>query len=157
MSILQGIKKTIYKKLVDQKYEEVSKLLTTDHIKYDWDAGHCYSYIDHPVYDFDDDIALDACHKWLYENDDCPPCAIHVNEDGTGSSGCGCHDGRAEDDVLDMISQLEDYAREHKYNIKYLVSYWDNRVVTLQVLLKVGRVNSPLSLPLYTRETTTDL
>lgn len=87
-------------------------------IKYDWDSGHCYSYIDHPLVNQefsnqeDQDDWDDFCSEWLYSNDECPPCQISV-ENNVVSSGCGCHDHL--DYVIDreeiegIIEELQEY------------------------------------------------
>ena len=72
----------------------ISNPKSTEFIKYDWDGGHCYSYIDHPTMDKldEEDDLQELLNTWLYENDECPPCAIHINKDGSIRSSCGCHD-----------------------------------------------------------------
>ena len=74
------------------------------HIKYDRDAGHSYSYIDHPmmseIYDLDgpdcDDWVVELiqfCDEWLSEHEECPPCDIYIDHKNQEIlSSCGCHD-----------------------------------------------------------------
>jgi hypothetical protein len=65
------------------------KEVKLEHIKYDYDGGHAYSYIDHPAasikFDNSDDEAEFEDHKnnWLYNHDDVPEC-----EQG---GACGCN------------------------------------------------------------------
>lgn len=107
---------------LDDWKREFDTHITTHFIKYDWDAGHCYSYIDHPLMKelellFEEDQELmdegyDYSNSWLYENDDCPPCAIHINHTTKEvSSGCGCHDNLPYKEGLDkkqaLISHLK--------------------------------------------------
>ncbi len=41
----------------------------------------------------DDDEWLDFTNEWLYDNDDCPPCDIYIDQENEQiKSGCGCHD-----------------------------------------------------------------
>ncbi len=92
--------------------------VTTNHIKYDWDGGHCYSYIDHPLMnqDFDDQDQQDAwdefTNEWLYENDNCPPCQISITN-GVVKSSCGCHDhldyNKDREEVESIITELMNY------------------------------------------------
>jgi hypothetical protein len=92
--------------------------VNVSHIKYDWDGGHCYSYIEHPLMNVEweeegeQDEWDDFTHSWLYENDECPPCQISI-VDGVVGSGCGCHDHlNYENDrkeVEDIIMELENH------------------------------------------------
>jgi hypothetical protein len=67
-------------------------------VGYDWDGGHAYSYLkstpnaEHlsadEQYEFED-----FCNDVLYNNDDnLPPCEIHLDENFIVHSSCGCHD-----------------------------------------------------------------
>lgn len=104
-------------------------------ITYDWDAGHCYSSIksdiynelltmteDHPELE---DHVMDYCNEWLYNNDECPPCAIHVNKDGTSGQGC-CYDSYVHtvDETNDIIDQLTQHCKDNDCmsSIPYLIS-----------------------------------
>jgi len=117
------------------------KEATYECIKYDWDCGHCYSYIDHPVYDklsemIDDCVDLELrgqlealqeqCNEWLYSNDDCPPCQIYVNSDGTGGQGC-CDDVRVKDkeETLSQVMNLIEAAKVDRGCVCYLVQKMD--------------------------------
>jgi hypothetical protein len=105
--------------------ERFNKEVNKSHIEYDWDAGHCYSYIKHPIYDLildsGDQAADEHATKWLYENDECPPCCINLNKDGTVSSSCGCHDGLTDPQrIKDIVEELEDIQK--KTGISFLVT-----------------------------------
>jgi hypothetical protein len=98
-------------------YKRFDAEVNKSHIKYDWDGGHCYSYISHPLVEnnFDDD-AEQYANDWLYENDECPPCAIHLYKDGTVGSGCGCHDNLTDPEVIDsIVKELEAIPKRSKY------------------------------------------
>lgn len=55
--------------------------VTTDDIKYDHDAGHAYSYIDHEWIDkvnrlpphLEDEL-MEYAYDWMYAHDDLPEC-----------------------------------------------------------------------------------
>ncbi len=91
--------------------------VNTSHIKYGWDAGHAYSYIEHPLMDelhasiddVDSWVCEDKAHDWLYDNDECPPCELHVI-DNQVVSPCGCHSHldykHDKDEVEDIIEKL---------------------------------------------------
>lgn len=87
----------------------------TGHIKYDWDSGHSYSYIDHPIIadaeeQLNDEEADDfRCYTdtWLYDNDQCPPCFPR------GECGCneddyeGWYDARiANGDTFEFLNKI---------------------------------------------------
>jgi hypothetical protein len=76
-------------------------------IGYDWDCDHAYSYLKNvPDYSHLSESEQaefeDFTGEWLYENDECPPCQIHIDDDMVVSSRCGCHDGK------DYIKDRED-------------------------------------------------
>ncbi|MHA2066368.1 MAG: hypothetical protein ACXABY_18510 [Candidatus Thorarchaeota archaeon] len=101
-----------------------------DHIKWDHDAGHAYSYIDHPVMrliDYlDDEWLLDQTSEWLYENDyhNKPPCCIHIYSNGRTASRCGCHDdaGYTQEEIDGIVQELENYSKTNNTSMKYLVT-----------------------------------
>jgi len=98
------------------------------YIKYDWDGGHAYSYIDHPIMDgIEEYESLEqVMYKWLYDNDQCPPCAIYVDlTNHEVSSGCGCHDDLTYEEGLDVVNQLKEFCKDPNYKsqLKYLVNY----------------------------------
>lgn len=108
------------------------------YIKYDWDCGHSYSYIDHPLMDQVSDYPdLEGMmYTWLYDNDDCPPCGIYVKKDGTSSRGCCYEDdvnsvSETNDLINEIRSTVEDLVKDGKTsgtvedNMKYLVQYVD--------------------------------
>ena len=76
---------------LDELKQEFDLSVDVSHIKYDWDAGHSYSYIDHTVMtkalneldSAEHDEFTDHANNWLYENDECPPCRP--------SSECQCN------------------------------------------------------------------
>lgn len=95
------------------------------YIKYDWDGGHSYSYIDHPIVDECDEIheLQDKLNEWLYSHDECPPCEIYIKKDNNGkvvdtTSPCGCHDkmNYDEDTLQDIIDELNEV--NPKYGVK---------------------------------------
>ena len=103
-------------------------------ITYDWDGGHCYSSIECPIHDklmdLDGEVSdelfgriEDHCNTWLYENDDCPPCQIHVYKDGRVGSGCGCHDHldpvQESEEIQDILIELSELEKNegHKFLI----------------------------------------
>ena len=76
-------------------------------IGYDWDCDHAYSYLkDLPDYSHLSESQQqefeDFTNEWLYENDECPPCQIHIGADMKAYSKCGCHDGK------DLVNDRED-------------------------------------------------
>jgi hypothetical protein len=98
--------------------QQFSEQVTTDSIKYDWDGGHSYSYIDHPLMsveftnqDDQDEWEL-FTNDWLYENDNCPPCQLEIFE-GRVCSMCGCHDhldyNKDREEVEEIINELMNY------------------------------------------------
>lgn len=104
-----------------QFYAEVNE----SHIKYDWDGGHAYSYIDHPLMDQlydtsfhmsyeDSSFCEEKSLNWLYDNDDCPPCELHII-DNQVCSPCGCYSHldyeRDKDEVEDIIEKLMEFKK----------------------------------------------
>jgi hypothetical protein len=106
-------------------------------ITYDWDGGHCYSIIKSDVYNKMMEVCQsndledleyevnDHCNQWLYEYDECPPCAIHINKDGSVGSSCGCHDDdhtsdeHIQDAIVELIKLEKDYG-------PYLITVYDS-------------------------------
>lgn len=94
------------------------------HICYDWDAGHAYSYIEHPLMDnlfeadslTDEDSTLceEIAFSWLYDNDDCPPCELHIIANQV-CSPCGCHSHldyeQNKDEVEGIIEKLMEFKK----------------------------------------------
>jgi hypothetical protein len=67
------------------------------------------------------DEAEEYANAWLYDNDECPSCAIHLYKDGTVGSGCGCHDGITDpEEIREIVKQLE--ALEVDSEVKHLVT-----------------------------------
>lgn len=103
--------------------EEFGRCVNTTHIKYSWDAGHAYSYIDHPIMDVNvDHLTQDErdqweefTNEWLYANDECPPCQIDV-KDGKVGSGCGCHDGLSLEEDKEEVEAIIDKLMTHQDN-----------------------------------------
>lgn len=103
------------KNIADLKQEFISTVCK-DNIKYDWDGGHAYSYLDHPLIDIEfededeDNEWMDFTNEWLYENDELPPCQISV-WNGVVESSCGCHDyldiDKDREEIEDIITELE--------------------------------------------------
>ena len=105
-------------------------------ITYDWDGGHSYSSIKCKIYDEMielceqnglrdlEDKVIDHCNEWLYENDECPPCCIHVSKDGEVSSGCGCHDHldpvQESEEIQDILTELSELEKQNGW--KYLIT-----------------------------------
>ncbi len=92
------------KKLFNDKCNDVNSDLD---IQYDWDCGHCYSYlVGVPDYSHlsqeEQDEFEDLTNLWLYDNDECPPCEIGFGPDMKVESSCGCHDH------LDYVKDRED-------------------------------------------------
>ena len=91
------------KTLLDLK-QEFKEKVNTSHIEYDWDGGHSYSYINHPIMNEGDEYDgvwskedymewEEFTNGWLSDNDDRPPCDIYIDhKTKTVHSGCGCHD-----------------------------------------------------------------
>jgi len=92
------------------------KEVNTTHINYDWDGGHCYSYISHPIMELIEDVPgfEEYTNDWLYSNDDCPPCEIHITKDGEVSSRCGCHDNIDDDTRNGVLYELTSLQRSTK-------------------------------------------
>lgn len=99
---------------------------STKYISYDWDCDHSYSYISHSIMDEVKDSGNEELesmlYTWLYENDECPPCCILVNNDGTGSSSCGCHDNLSPDEVKDVVRRLEYFCEVNNRSTKYIIT-----------------------------------
>ena len=98
----------------------------TNYIKYSHDAGHSYSYIEHPlIEDVEEYPELEELlDSWLYENDECPPCQIHVFKDGTVTSSCGCHDHydpvQENEELSDLLHGMT--LEQRKTNNSYLIT-----------------------------------
>ena len=96
------------------------------YIKWDWDAGHAYSYIDHPVASIDDMTCEVLLDNWLYENEsDQPPCAIHVDHSTQKvSSSCGCHDDLSYSEGLVVVQELAQWCKDNnrEHSIPYVIS-----------------------------------
>ena len=102
-------------------------------ITYDWD-GHCYSILKSDIYDelckmTEDnqdlnDYVEDHCNEWMSENEDRPPCQIHVYKDGSVGSGCGCHDHldpvQEAEEIQDILMKLSELEKNQGY--KYLIT-----------------------------------
>lgn len=92
--------------------------VTINDIKLDWDSGHCYSFIDHPVMRLIDELEdEDERNQWDdYANDFMfdnvvsldTACRPEIGPDGTFSTMCGCHNSA-------------DHSKEE--NIGYLQSF----------------------------------
>ena len=106
-------------KVVSDWQQRFASSVRIEHIKYSWDAGHAYSFINHPLMDELDDmdeLDSDMCrifsNDWLYENDSCPPCKIYI-VDGVVRSICGCHDHldyeKDREEILKIIDMLMNY------------------------------------------------
>ena len=106
------------KTLSDLKQDFMTQV-NSSHVKYGWDCGHSYSYIDHSlgdiVFDNNDDQNEwdDFTNEWLSEqSDDLPSCQIDINN-GKVESMCGCHDHLSLDtdreEVEDIINDLMYY------------------------------------------------
>ena len=126
-------------KVFEQRFKNE---VTTDHIKYDWDASHCYSYIEHPVmsewddlimrvagddYNYWYDMFADFTNEWLYSHDECPPCAIYINHTTKEvASGCGCHDDLSYEEGLEIKDELTNYCTvydpSYKDRLPYLIT-----------------------------------
>ena len=119
-------------KLMLEEFDKCDKKTIT----YDWDAGHSYSIIKSDIYSkmiklcednelphLEDEVT-DHCNEWLYENDECPPCEIHVSKMGEVSSGCGCHDHldpiQESEEIQDILIELSEL--EKTYNNPYLIT-----------------------------------
>jgi hypothetical protein len=130
-SLMMPVKLALFKK----KFDEIVNI---GHIKYDWDASHCYSYLQHPIFSeweeilkqlpsdqYDEwyDAFLDHTNEWLYQNDECPPCAIYINHKTKEvRSSCGCHDGAEYSEALDAVEELKQFAKANDRKIEYLVT-----------------------------------
>ncbi len=90
-------------------------------IRYDWDAGHSYSYIDHPiVVECEGDEELEErLSEWMSENEQRPPCAIYVDKEGCAQSGCGCHDDLTSSEVQEVLIELTEW--EESEDNDYLI------------------------------------
>ena len=94
------------------------KEVNTSHIIYDWDGGHCYSSINHPIMSeistkfecINEDAhneMLDYTNDWLNKNDRCPPCAIYINRRTKEvSSSCGCNNTLTFEEGMDVAREL---------------------------------------------------
>ena len=112
--------------LLTMKVKNFIKEGNYDCIKYNWDDGHSYSYVDHPLMEEVEecDELEGKMYDWLYENDEKPPCQIHVNKDGTVGSSCGCHDHldpvQESDEISDILHELTLLQREN--DDEYLIT-----------------------------------
>ena len=120
-------------KLVQEMLKEFDKSRDTSQIKYDWDGGHCYSYIESPAYaklmELEVKISRDMfdmidehCNEWMYEWERRPPCEIHIFKNGLSRSMCGCHDDNTKEEVEEAVSELESYCKEHNEEIEYCIT-----------------------------------
>lgn len=118
------------------------------HIKCDWDDGHQYLFIDHPVMYSIDDVSdpddQDQCHEyadeWLSESDrtmnGARACVPGINSDGSFTTACGCRESRGysnEENIgylTEFIDAVEHYAcdqtreyylREYVPSVKALI------------------------------------
>lgn len=99
-------------------YNKFLETANKSHIKYGWDCGHSYSYLDHPIfaeakaglteeayYEF-----MDKCEEWLHDNDECPPCFPGGECDCNKDDYAGWLRGQL--DAGDTLSQLIDWYPE---------------------------------------------
>lgn len=142
---LASLTLTAQLKVFEQRFKNE---VTTDHIKYDWDSGDSYSYIEHPVmrewddlirrvagddYDYWYDMFADFTNEWLYENDECPPNAMHVNADGTGGgAGFQCEELDV-DECIERQRELLEAGKANDCSIWYLISAADDSVLIPEV------------------------
>jgi hypothetical protein len=110
---------------------EFHSTVTKSDIKYDWDCGHSYSNLVHPVLEKgelhlspeDNDELNDHVSEWQSNNDECPPCFP--------GGECGCN-------VNDYEGWL-DASIENGYSFEFLNNLYPEQVAHAMIA-KVDRI-----------------
>lgn len=94
------------------------------HIQVDWDSGHYYSFVNHPLMndpEFMDDHELEHfINDWLSENEPSGVCVPDlINKLGGNVVECECSDHLSDDDIEQFIYLVETHSIDPKHSSKW--------------------------------------
>lgn len=131
--------------LLEELKQRFSAEVREKHIAYDWDAGWCYSYINHPLlmdnHDLnqkDDDEWQEFTNNWLYTHDDY---LYHMSdvENGKLINQLGVWDSAMEEfegmTAKEYATGLIDYINKYRVNNGYgprTKCFYDAKLIELQ-------------------------